>query len=149
MTTFKSNSVIGPKIKMLNTLVEKELNNTLANLDNPLTGTQITVLMTINDAHEQIITQKKMEEALKLSHPTTRGIVKRLVAMNLISTSKLADDQRQVTLHMTNLGTQIIEKNRTKINESVKNVESKITTSLSQEEQKQFLEMLTKIISNF
>ncbi|VDG20408.1 hypothetical protein [Lactobacillus helsingborgensis] [Lactiplantibacillus mudanjiangensis] len=149
MTIIESENTIGPRIKMLNTLVEKELNNALANLDTPLTGTQMAVLMTINDTQGKVITQKDMEQSLRLSHPTIRGVIKRLVAMNLISTSKLANDQRQVVLNMTSTGTKLVTDNRDKITQSVQNVEVKMVAGLSIETQQLILQTLNKMISNF
>ena len=149
MTTIESTNAIGPKIKMLNTLVEKELNNTLANLDTPLTGTQMTVLMTINDTSADVITQKDMEKILRLSHPTTRGVVKRLVAMDLINTSKMPNDQRQVVLNMTATGAELVRDNRQAINNSVQAVENKIVAGLSAENQQALLNALNTMIHNF
>lgn len=149
MTIIESENTIGPRIKMLNTLVEKELNNALANLDTPLTGTQMAVLMTINDTQGKVITQKDMEQSLRLSHPTIRGVIKRLVAMNLISTSKLANDQRQVVLNMTSTGTKLVTDNRDKITQSVQNIEVKMVAGLSIETQQLILQTLNKMISNF
>ncbi|MFC6179973.1 MarR family winged helix-turn-helix transcriptional regulator [Lactiplantibacillus daowaiensis] len=149
MATTKTVTAIGPRIKMLNTLVEKELNNTLANLDTPLTGTQMTVLMTINDTQDSVITQKNMESILRLSHPTTRGVIKRLVAMNLISTSKMPNDQRQVVLNMTSQGVDLVKVNRDKINKSVQAVEARIVAGLSTKNQQEFLKVLNKMINNF
>lgn len=149
MTIIESENTIGPRIKMLNTLVEKELNNALANLDTPLTGTQMAVMMTINDTQGKVITQKDMEQNLRLSHPTIRGVIKRLVAMNLISTSKLANDQRQIVLNMTSTGTKLVTDNRDKITQSVQNVEVKMVAGLSIETQQLILQTLNKMISNF
>lgn len=92
---------LAQQLKMLNIMIEKEMNHDLRALGINLTGTQVAVLMQLHQNPKQTITQKQIEVALKLSHPTTRGIVKRLVATGLITTTPAPQDQRQVALLLT------------------------------------------------
>ncbi|WP_318766562.1 MarR family winged helix-turn-helix transcriptional regulator [Lactiplantibacillus carotarum] len=149
MTQLNDVNAIGPKLKVLNTLVEKELNNTLATMTPALTGTQVAVLMTLADESVTTVTQKQMEGILHLSHPTTRGVIKRLVSMQLIATSKLVTDQRQVVLALTSNGRQFISENRAQINQSTNKVERKLVGTLSDEAQRQFLTTLATMIRQF
>ncbi|MGL6207861.1 MAG: MarR family winged helix-turn-helix transcriptional regulator, partial [Lactobacillus panisapium] len=91
---------LGPKIKIANTVIEKELNNRFAEMFKKysLTGAQISLLVFLYDSKGRTITQKEIADTFVLSHPTIRGIVKRLEDNNLISTSHLKNDQRQIVL---------------------------------------------------
>lgn len=103
---FFSNN-LGQQLKVLNILFEKDMNNGLKQLGITLTGTQTAVLMQLADRHPQQLTQKEVETTLRLSHPTTRGIVKRLAATGLIDlpTKQGHNKQRQ---HFANVRRQQI-----------------------------------------
>lgn len=149
MTQLTDDQLIGPKIKVLNTLVEKELNNTLAPLSPTLTGTQVAVLMTLAERPVGTVTQKQMETLLHLSHPTTRGVIKRLAGMNLLYTTKSAVDQRQVVLQLTATGRQFVATNQGRINQATQKVERQLTSRLSPAEQEQFRQLLQKMTASF
>lgn len=101
---------LGQQLKILNILFEKEMNNGLKQLGISLTGTQTAVLMQVASRDPQQLTQKEVETTLRLSHPTTRGIVKRLVATGSITTIPDATDRRQIILQLTTAGATFLEK---------------------------------------
>lgn len=141
--------LLGPKLKIINTLVEKELNNTLAKLEPHVTGSQVAVLMQLFQRSPQLITQKELEVQLRLSHPTTRGIVKRLSIMGLIFTTQSISDRRQMVLSLTSEGQTLMNRSHEKIYASVRNVERKLNQGISVEERQQFIKILNKMITNF
>ena len=95
------------------------------------------------------ITQKEVADAFVLSHPTIRGIVKRLEANKLIATSSLESDQRQIVLKLSDKGFNLIDKNIVKIRSIMTNVNTRITKGLSDREISELEQVLSKISANF
>lgn len=142
---FFSNN-LGQQLKVLNILFEKDMNNGLKQLGITLTGTQTAVLMQLADRHPQQLTQKEVETTLRLSHPTTRGIVKRLAATGLISTTPAADDRRQIVLLLTDKGAAFLNENTARIQSQVTHSEAKLTSQLSTEEKQTLSQLFNKMI---
>ena len=149
MTAFLNR--IGPKIKIANTLIEKELNKQFAEIfkDYSLTGAQISLMIYLYESKARQITQKEVADAFVLSHPTIRGIVKRLEANKLIVTSRLENDQRQIVLELSNEGFNLIDKNIFKIQTIMTNINKRITKDLSKQEISELEQVLNKISANF
>ena len=149
MTAFLNR--IGPKIKIANTLIEKELNKEFGEIfrDYSLTGAQISLMIYLYDSKERKITQKEVADIFVLSHPTIRGIVKRLEANKLIVTSRLENDQRQIVLELSNEGFNLIDKNIFKIRTIMTNINTRITNGLSKQEISELEQVLNKISANF
>lgn len=137
---------LGQQLKVLNILVEKAMNNGLKQLGLSLTGTQVAVLSLVQQRAP--ITQKQVEVALKLSHPTTRGIVKRLVATGLIQTTSQAADQRQIVLRLTATGQDLMKTNFEQLKAQVAAVESQMVNGLSTTEQATLQQLLMRMIQN-
>ena len=149
MTAFLNR--IGPKIKIANTLIEKELNKQFAEIfrDYSLTGAQISLMIYLYESKARQVTQKEVADAFVLSHPTIRGIVKRLEANKLIATSRLESDQRQIVLKLSDKGFNLIDKNIVKIRSIMTNVNTRITKGLSDREISELEQVLSKISANF
>ena len=149
MTAFLNR--IGPKIKIANTLIEKELNKQFAEIfrDYSLTGAQISLMIYLYESKARQITQKEVADAFVLSHPTIRGIVKRLEANKLIASSRLESDQRQIVLKLSDKGFNLINKNIVKIRSIMTNVNTRITKGLSDREISELEQVLSKISANF
>lgn len=139
--------LIGPKLKILNNLTEKNLNNTAKKYFPELTGTQIAILDYIS-SHPKI-TQRELEKVFFISHPTLRRIILSLTQKGYIQNRRDSKDKRQVVLSLDEKGKQFITNNQVKMNESLLQTEKMITHSLSEEEIKQFNELLKKAIINF
>lgn len=137
---------LGQQLKVLNILVEKAMNNGLKQLGLSLTGTQVAVLSLVQQRAP--ITQKQVEVALKLSHPTTRGIVKRLVATGLVQTTSQAADQRQIVLRLTATGQDLMKTNFEQLKAQVAGVESQMVNGLSTTEQATLQQLLMRMIQN-
>lgn len=142
---------LGPKIKVANTLIEKELNNQIAQLipDYNLTGPQITLLVYLYESKGRTITQREVAQKFALSHPTMRSIVKRLVQADLINTGHLANDRRQVSLSLTNKGVALLDQHIDAIRTTMAQVNRRIIAGLTAEQQQQLAVTLTQIIQNF
>jgi len=142
---------IGPKIKAANTLIEKQINNNFAGMikEYSLTGAQISLMVFLYDSKGRTITQKEIEDAFVLSHPTIRGIVKRLEDSELIWTSHLKTDQRQIVLTLSNKGFKLIDKNIAKIHKILDDTNEKIVGDLSSQEISHLEQILDRIIADF
>lgn len=142
---------LGPKIKIVNTVIEKELNNRFAEMFKKysLTGAQISLLVFLYDSKGRTITQKEIADTFVLSHPTIRGIVKRLEDNNLIATSHLKNDQRQIVLTLSAKGFALLDDNITAIHEIMNKVNERIVAGLSDADIKQLGHILNVIIGNF
>ncbi|WEV39545.1 MarR family transcriptional regulator [Lactobacillus sp. ESL0681] len=142
---------LGPKIKIANTLIEKELNKQFANLfaDYSLTGAQISLLVYLYDAGGRTVTQKEIADTFVLSHPTIRGIVRRLEASNLIETARLKSDQRQIVLTLSATGFALLKENIAQIHAIMNGINEQIVLGLTEAETAQLEQFLNKIIGNF
>ena len=142
---------IGPKIKAANTLIEKQLNNQFGEMfkDYSLTGAQISLMVFLYDAKDRTVTQKEIADMFVLSHPTIRGIVRRLEENGLIYTTRLETDQRQIVLQLSDKGFALVDKNITKIHAILDNTNAQITQGSSVVEVEQFEAFLDQIIEGF
>ncbi|MDF7640633.1 MarR family winged helix-turn-helix transcriptional regulator [Bifidobacterium sp. ESL0784] len=142
---------LGPLIKVANTLIEKELNNRVASMFEgySLTGPQITLMVYLHDAHGHAVTQREIADRFVLSHPTIRGIVKRLESAGLIKTSQLASDRRQILLELTAEGQRLMDAHVDDIHGVMKQINGKITDGLTSAEQVRLVAALKRIVANF
>ncbi|WEV41758.1 MarR family transcriptional regulator [Bifidobacterium sp. ESL0682] len=142
---------LGPLIKVANTLIEKELNNRVASMFEgySLTGPQITLMVYLHDARGRVVTQREIADRFVLSHPTIRGIVKRLESAGLIKTSQLESDRRQILLELTAEGQRLINAHIDDIHGVMKQINGKITDGLGSVEQKRLIAAFKRIIANF
>lgn len=142
---------IGPKIKAANTLIEKQLNNQFGEMfkEYSLTGAQISLMVFLYEAKDGTVTQKEIADMFVLSHPTIRGIVRRLEENGLIYTTHLETDQRQIVLQLSDKGFALVDKNITKIHAILDNTNAQITQGSSVVEVEQFEAFLDQIIEGF
>ncbi|WP_278951107.1 MarR family winged helix-turn-helix transcriptional regulator [Lactobacillus apis] len=142
---------IGPKIKAANTLIEKQLNNQFGEMfkEYSLTGAQISLMVFLYDAKDRTVTQKEIADMFVLSHPTIRGIVRRLEENGLIYTTRLETDQRQIVLQLSDKGFALVDKNINKIHAILDNTNAQITQGSSAVEVEQFEAFLDQIIEGF
>ncbi|MGX4644592.1 MarR family winged helix-turn-helix transcriptional regulator [Holzapfeliella sp. JNUCC 80] len=143
------NQTLGFKVKILNTLIEKNMNNKVAEVVPDLTHTQMSVLMFVYHSTDSVILQKDLEEILYLSHPTVRGIVKRLVKLNLIEASKLETDKRQTCLALTQEGEQLLDDNHDELEEVLRSSERILDQCMSRKDKQKLIQQLDELIENF
>ncbi|BDZ32099.1 MarR family transcriptional regulator [Lactiplantibacillus sp. WILCCON 0030] len=137
---------LGQQLKVLNVLVEKAMNNGLKQLGLNLTGTQVGVLLMVQ--RRAPMTQKQIELALKLSHPTTRGIVKRLVTTGLVQTRPQVADQRQIVLTLTVTGQTLMANYAEQLQAQVARVEEQLLANLTAADRVSLQHLLTQMIQN-
>ncbi|MBA1392858.1 MarR family transcriptional regulator [Lactobacillus sp. XV13L] len=142
---------IGPRIKMANTLIEKELNNRVAGAitDYSLTGPQITMLVYLYEAGNKTVTQKELADKFVLSHPTIRSIVRRLVKADLLNATRMEEDRRQIKLTLTAAGTAFIAEHVDDIYAIMADVNRQIVRGISPADLERINDGLQQVISNF
>lgn len=79
-------------IKMLNTAVERTMNQEMAELG--LTYTQTTVIAYLLENQDKDVCQKDIEYNLGLTHPTVSSILNRMEANGFIATQAMPSDHR-------------------------------------------------------
>ena len=130
---------IGYMLKIVNDALEKKANETLRNED--LTLSQLKVLGFINTKEEGKTTQKELEDALAVSHPTINGILKRLEAKGII-VSELSVNRRMTKIvELTEAGKEIVRKTECHRLEH----EKRLSKNLSAEEKASLLFYLKKV----
>ena len=137
---------IGQKNKLLTVFMEKRLAADLRKLGITLTGTQITVLAYINANGS--VTQKQIELALQLSHPTIRGIVKRLVSAKMIETTIAENDRRQVIIRLSLEGKSFLNEQLDAVQQRVILNESALEKGILQSDLVTFERVLDQMIRN-
>ncbi|MDF7668779.1 MULTISPECIES: MarR family transcriptional regulator [unclassified Lactobacillus] len=142
---------LGPKFKIANTLIEKALNNRFASIfsEYSLTGAQISLMVYLYDSKGRTITQKEIADTFVLSHPTIRGIVRRLESNQLIETAHLKSDQRQIVLTLSAKGFKLIDDNIATIHQIMAETNQQIIQGMNQQDVEQLSRLLNRIISNF
>ncbi|MDF7664336.1 MarR family transcriptional regulator [Bifidobacterium sp. ESL0763] len=142
---------LGPLIKVANTLIEKELNNRVASMfaGYSLTGPQITLMVYLHDAHGHVVTQREIADRFVLSHPTIRGIVKRLETAGLVETSQLESDRRQIVLALSDEGRRLMDARIDDIHQVMARINARIADGLGPAEQTGLVAALQRIVTNF
>ncbi|RMC38606.1 MarR family transcriptional regulator [Lactobacillus sp. ESL0236] len=146
----KMKKEIGSKIKVANTLIERELNNQMSSIfgNYRLTGVQSMILVVLYEADNEPIIQKELADKFVLSHPTIRSVVRRLENAGLVQTGFLASDHRQVTLNLTLKGRDLMRAKIDKIYAVMNEVNHKISTHLTESESNKLVNILDVIINN-
>lgn len=86
-------------IKMLNTAVERMMNQEMSELG--LTYTQTTVIGYLIENRDRDVCQKDIEYHLGLTHPTVSSILSRMETNGLICTQPLDSDHRYKRIMLT------------------------------------------------
>ena len=120
---------------------EKFANIKLSNFG--LTFTQSNALGYIAERSGSV-TQKDLEEHMEIQHSAVVGIVSRLEAKGMITTSSCPHDRRQKLLFVTELGKQI----NNDIQEDKDKVEATLISGFSEEEAALLEKMLIRVYKN-
>lgn len=91
-------------LKIISETTERIVNRQLKRLD--MTSSQMLALGTIQAAGEPI-PEKRLEEELHISQPSTVGLVRRMEGKGVISTSRSPEDGRSILLSLTPKGEEI------------------------------------------
>ena len=130
---------IGYMLKIVNDALERNANETLRKED--LTLSQLKVLGFINTKEEGKTTQKELEDALAVSHPTINGILKRLEAKGIIVSELSVNRRMTKTVGLTEAGKEIVKKTESHRLEH----EKRLSKNLSAEEKASLLFYLKKV----
>lgn len=130
------------EFKILNTAIERVLNQEMAELD--ITYTQATVIGYLNMNKNSEICQKDIEHALGLTHPTVSSILNRLEEKSLILTEPLESDRRYKKIILTDKSSSMTSAIKGKIEK----IEEKLFSGLSKKEIENLSNVINKLLIN-
>lgn len=142
-----NNSLI-QQLKTLSIGVDKVINADLKKMGVTLTGSQVAILTKLYQADTQVLLQQDLESFLHLSHPTTRGFVKRLQQAGYLENSRNPADKRQTIIFLTDQGRQLMNKKAQLIADQLESIEKKAIQGLSANEIAQLKRQLKIIQKN-
>lgn len=130
------------EFKILNTAIERILNQEMAELD--ITYTQATVIGFLNMNQSMDICQKDIEHGLGLTHPTMSSILNRLEEKKLIITEPLQSDRRYKKIILTDKSADMISA----INDKIEKISDQLFQGLEEKEKEQLAYTVRKLIDN-
>ena len=129
-------------LKQIHDVQEKNINNTLRNLD--LTFSQINVLRALVHTADKQMSLKELEKILHVAQSTTARIVAKMESKGLIDSFGDASDKRIKYIRLTQYGEQYSSKAKQKLEEE----EERLLSSLTETEKMVFVSLLQKITGN-
>lgn len=129
-------------LKQIHDVQEKNINNTLRNLD--LTFSQINVLRALVHSADKQMSLKELEKILHVAQSTTARIVAKMESKGLIDSFGDASDKRIKYIRLTQYGEQYSSNAKQKLEEE----ETRLLSSLTETEKMLFISLLQKITSN-
>ncbi len=129
-------------LKQIHDVQEKNINNTLRNLD--LTFSQINVLRALVHSADKQMSLKELEKILHVAQSTTARIVAKMESKGLIDRFGDASDKRIKYIRLTQYGEQYSSKAKQKLEEE----EERLLSSLTETEKMVFVSLLQKITGN-
>lgn len=129
-------------LKQIHDVQEKNINNTLRNLD--LTFSQINVLRALVHSADKQMSLKELEKILHVAQSTTARIVAKMESKGLIDSFGDASDKRIKYIRLTQYGEQFSSNAKQKLEEE----ETRLLSSLTETEKMLFISLLQKITSN-
>ena len=129
-------------LKQIHDVQEKNINNTLRNLD--LTFSQINVLRALVHTADKQMSLKELEKILHVAQSTTARIVAKMESKGLIDSFGDASDKRIKYIRLTQYGEQYSSKAKQKLEEE----EERLLSSLTETEKIVFVSLLQKIAGN-
>ena len=138
----ENNSSCSILLKQIHDVQEKNINNTLRNLD--LTFSQINVLRALVHSANKQMSLKELEKILHVAQSTTARIVTKMESKGLIDSFSDVSDKRIKYIHLTQYGEQYSSNAKQKLEEE----ETRLLSSLTETEKIVFVSLLQKIASN-
>ena len=129
-------------LKQIHDVQEKNINNTLRNLD--LTFSQINVLRALVHSADKQMSLKELEKILHVAQSTTARIVTKMEGKGLIDSFSDVSDKRIKYIRLTQYGEQYSSNAKQKLEEE----ETRLLSSLTETEKIVFVSLLQKIASN-
>lgn len=138
----ENNSSCSILLKQIHDVQEKNINNTLRNLD--LTFSQINVLRALVHTAEKQMSLKELEKILHVAQSTTARIVAKMESKGLIESFGDVSDKRIKYIRLTQYGEQYSSNAKQKLEEE----ETRLLSSLTETEKMVFISLLQKITGN-
>ncbi len=138
----ENNSSCSILLKQIHDVQEKNINNTLRNLD--LTFSQINVLRALVHSADKQMSLKELEKILHVAQSTTARIVTKMESKGLIDSFSDVSDKRIKYIRLTQYGEQYSSNAKQKLEEE----ETRLLSSLTETEKMVFVSLLQKITSN-
>ncbi len=132
----------GILLKQIHDIQEKNLNNTLRNLD--LTFSQSHVLRALVHSADKQMSLKELERILHVAQSTTARIVTKMEGKGLVESFGDMSDKRIKYVRLTQYGEQYSNYAKQKLKEE----EARLLSSLTETEKIVFVSLLQKITSN-
>lgn len=129
-------------LKQIHDVQEKNINNTLRNLD--LTFSQINVLRALVHTADKQMSLKELEKILHVAQSTTARIVAKMESKGLIESFGDVSDKRIKYIRLTQYGEQYSSNAKQKLEEE----ETRLLSSLTETEKMVFVSLLQKITGN-
>lgn len=129
-------------IKMLNTAVERIMNQEMAELG--ITYTQATVIGYLIGSRDRDVCQKDIEASLGLTHPTVSSILSRMESNGMILTAPMPNDRRYKKIILTDKAADL----SAQIEQKYKQVKAKLFAGVSTEQRAQMNAAVQMILIN-
>ncbi|VDG20264.1 MarR family winged helix-turn-helix transcriptional regulator [Lactiplantibacillus mudanjiangensis] len=139
---------LAQQLKQLAGIVQRQLSTGLKELEIPLIGNQIAILVQLAQFPAATITQKQLERTFQLSHPTMRGLIQSLVKLHFIETQPMAQDQRQIALVLTPAGIAFLVDHADKLRGLVDDTEDQLAATLRPDEQQQLKHLMALLLES-
>lgn len=131
---------LGFKIKQINNIYEKEINNLLKKLG--LTSSQCAVLDFLFNSSADEVNQRDVEKALSLKNPTITGILKRMEENGFVFMAPSIKDKRCKNIYLTEKAYAV----QKKMVADRKKIDKKLTLGMNKKEIEGFHKMLDKVL---
>lgn len=129
-------------IKQIDTLLSKSANASLKELD--VTFSQVSALRAIESCPGHEAAFKQVERMLKVSQPTTAGLISRLRDKGLVETYDSSTSTNAKVVRLTEKGRQVCEDAEV----AMSSEDERILAGFSDEERETFTAMLKRVVDN-
>lgn len=136
-----ANDDIGFRIKMISDALERSANRTFKEFGFTFSQMRLLVALIGNDG---CTTQRQLELALGVTHPTVVGLVQRLEAKGCIKTHFSVEDARMKVVTVTERGREAIDR----VERQRAEIEGTMVRGLSDEEIAELKCLLDRVVAN-
>lgn len=130
------------QFKILNTVIERTLNNELSDIG--LTYTQATVIGYLKRNMDKDVCQKDIEYSLGLTHPTVSSILSRMEESGMVNTEPMPSDHRYKKIVPTEKAMSCFDY----IHEKIGKIKKKLFEGISPEQEEMINMAVIKMIQN-
>ncbi len=133
---------LGLLLKFIHNAIDRDCNSMLREMN--LTPAQLDILMYLIKNRDPEVNQKDIEKAFQVKNPTVTGILKRLERKGMVRRVVDSNDGRYKRIIVTHKSLDMEKR----ILQKGKQIERRITDSLSTEEQEQLRGLLMRVLDN-